>query len=62
MNRPAFFRPAPAPRPASVDYPDSDGQAVALRAAEARVAELEARMRAVPRTPSPKRADNPDGL
>ena len=36
-------------------------QAAALRAAEARVAELEARMRAVPRTPSPKRADTPDG-
>ena len=29
MNRPAFSRPAPAPRPAAVDYPDSDGQPVA---------------------------------
>ena len=29
MNRPAFSRPAFAPRPAAVDYPDSDGQPVA---------------------------------
>ena len=29
MNRPGFSRPAPAPRPATVDYPDSDGQPVA---------------------------------
>ena len=36
-------------------------QAAALRAAEARVAELEARMRTVQDTPSPKGADTPDG-
>lgn len=29
MNRPALFRPASMPRPAAVDYPDSDGHPVA---------------------------------
>ena len=36
-------------------------EARARRAAEARVAELEARMRAMPQAPSPKPADTPDG-
>ena len=36
-------------------------EARARRTAEARVAELEARMRAVPQAPSPKPADTPDG-
>ena len=29
MNHPAVLRPAPLPRPAAVEYPDSDGQPVA---------------------------------
>lgn len=48
--------------PSSEELEDRvEQEARARRAAEARVAELEARMQAEPRTPSPKPADPPDG-